>query len=418
MTSRFPGRSALAAMLAVALIAPSAASQAPTKPVSLPGSYDGGYLVFQSADSAFKYWLDGRMQIDAAVYNGSKNGLSSGTEVRRARLGVKTTLFTDWHAEMDLDFAFNAIEIKDMWVAYAGFPNKFIRIGNFKEPFSLETLTSSKNITFMERSYADNFSPDRNIGASLTQWGNRWEYSVGLFGQTAGEVDVSARPEGYGFTGRFSFLPVKSDANLLHLGFGASQRTPDAGAPADANQVRFRGRPETDVSLARFVTTGKIKNVRLTNYWNGELAYMHGRTLLQAEYTGVNVHRLAALKTAGFSGGYVALSQLLTDDKRDYLVADGEFDRIQPKGKRGAWELAARVSVIDLNDPTAGVAIAGGRATNVTLGVNWYINTNFKWMFNYVRVMNDDNAKPDIGIAPFQTGDSFNILQTRFALAF
>jgi hypothetical protein len=39
-------------------------------------------------------------------------------------------------------------------------------------------------------------------------------------------------------------------------------------------------------------------------------------------------------------------------------------------------------------------------------------------MMNYVRVENDDYAKPDIGIAPFKTGDKFNIFQTRFALAF
>jgi phosphate-selective porin len=54
----------------------------------------------------------------------------------------------------------------------------------------------------------------------------------------------------------------------------------------------------------------------------------------------------------------------------------------------------------------------------VTLGLNWHMNANFKWMFNYVRVSNDANAKPDIGIAPLTAGDKFNIFQTRFSLAF
>lgn len=61
--------------------------------IPLPAMYDGGNLVFQSADSAFKYWIDGRVQLDAAEYFGSENDLGSGTHVRRARFGVKTTMF-------------------------------------------------------------------------------------------------------------------------------------------------------------------------------------------------------------------------------------------------------------------------------------------------------------------------------------
>jgi hypothetical protein len=40
-------------------------------------------------------------------------------------------------------------------------------------------------------------------------------------------------------------------------------------------------------------------------------------------------------------------------------------------------------------------------------------------MLNYVRVSNDEHAKPDFGIAPLFAGkDKFNIIQTRFSLAF
>jgi hypothetical protein len=35
-----------------------------------------------------------------------------------------------------------------------------------------------------------------------------------------------------------------------------------------------------------------------------------------------------------------------------------------------------------------------------------------------VHVLNDDNAKADLGIAPLLNGGSFTIIQTRFALAF
>jgi len=386
--------------------------------VVMTGTYDGGYLVFQSQDSAFKYWLDGRLQIDAAAYRGNTHPLSSGAEVRRARIGLKTTLYRDWQGEVDLDFADNAVEMKDMWIGYAGFRDSFIRIGNFKEPFSLETLTSSKNITFLERSYIDNFSPDRHMGVSYTRWGGHWSASVGVFGQTAGDIDATGRSEGYAGTGRVTFAPLLGARQVLHLGVGLSRRRPDAGeAIADSNQVRFRARPETDISQTRFLTTGRIRNVDYTNYMNGEFAMVVGPASVQAEYTKTQVHRLGERPTASFDGGYVFVSYFVTGESRPYLVRDGEFDRIHPRSRRGALEVAARYSGLDLNDPSPGVAILGGKAANYTIGVTWYINTNFKWMLNYVHVANDDNAHPDLGNAPFPTGESFRILQTRFGLA-
>jgi len=253
---------------------------------------------------------------------------------------------------------------------------------------------------------------------SYTRWGHQWQSSVGVFGQPAGDVDATGRSQGYAATGRVTFAPLLGDRRLIHLGVAASRRTPDAAdAVADSNQVRFRARPETDVSQARFVTTGKIKNVDYTTFLNGEFAAVAGPASLQAEYTQTQAHRLGDLATASFSGGYVSASYFLTGESRPYVVSEGEFDRIQPRSSRGAWEVAARYSGIDLNDYSPGVSILGGKAANYTIGVNWYINTNFKWMINYVHVQNDKNAKPDIGIAPFPTGESFRIFQTRFALA-
>ena len=49
----------------------------------------------------------------------------------------------------------------------------------------------------------------------------------------------------------------------------------------------------------------------------------------------------------------------------------------------GAWELALRVSHIDLDNEN----IHGGRLTDVTAGVNWYLNGYTKVQFNYVRAM-------------------------------
>lgn len=396
--------------------APLAAQQGqPGHPVSLPGMYDGGYLVFQSADSAFKYWLDGRIQIDGASYYGSKNALGNGTITRRARLGVKTTLYRDWEGEIDVDFASNALDVKDLWIGYAGFHNSLIRIGNFKEPFSLQTLTSSKYITFLERSYTDAFSPDRHIGVAYSRWGDRWQVSGGLFGQEIGDVDATGQDEGWGATIRVTAAPILRDRQVLHLGLATSRRTPNAAATP--NRVRFRARPETYVNQARFLSTGQIANVKYTSYYDAELAAVSGPLTVQSEATRVDVHRLAGLPTANFWGGYVAVSWFLTGETRPYLPQEGEFDRIYPRSTHGAWEVAARVSTMDLNDFSSGVNILGGQGTNYTLGLNWYVNANFKFMANYVRVTTDVHAVPDGGTAPFIPGDDFDVVQVRAALA-
>lgn len=394
-----------------------ARAQEPSSPVPVPGAYQGGYLVFQSQDSAFKYWLDGRIQIDEAQYFGSKNSLGSGTHVRRARLGVKTTLFRNWQGEIDVDFAGNEVEVKDLWVGYAGFDNTLIRIGNYKEPFSLETLTSSKYITFLERSYIDAFSPDRHIGASISRWGRRWQASAGVFGQEGGDVDASGQTEAWAVTARVTGAPILSDRRVLHIGGAFSRRTPNADVPGSDHVVRFRARPETVVNQARFLTTGKIKNSDYTLYYNGEVAIVHGSLSLQGEYTGVSIHRLKGLATASFDGGYGSISYFLTGESRPYAVETGEFERVVPRSSIGAWEIAARYSTMSLNDPSTGVNIAGGRGQNYTLGVNWYVNANFKFMVDYVRVVTDQYAVPDGGTAPFVPGDKFNIIQARASLA-
>ncbi len=54
-------------------------------------------------------------------------------------------------------------------------------------------------------------------------------------------------------------------------------------------------------------------------------------------------------------------------------------------GGWGAWEIAGRVSTIDLNDQLGSAfGIAGGRQTVYAAGLNWYVNNNIRFMLNYL----------------------------------
>lgn len=231
-------------------------------------------------------------------------------------------------------------------------------------------------------------------------------------------MDESGQAEAWALTGRVTFAPVLADRRVVHVGGALSRRTPNAAVPDDANRVRFRARPETVVNQARFLSTGQIHDVDHTSYYNAEAAVVYGPLSAQGEFTAVTVHRMNDLKSANFSGGYGAVSFFLTGESRPYEAWAGEFGRVIPRSSRyGAWELAARYSTMSLNDTDAGVDITGGKGTNYTLGLNWHVNQNFKFMVNYVRVVLDDNAAPDGGTEPLVAGDKFNIVQLRAALA-
>ena len=110
-----------------------------------------GGVEFATYDGKFAFELGGRLMVDAAYYDEDKNHLGSGTELRRARIELEGILFSDWAYEFSVDFADGEADIKDAYIGYeALWPLKFF-VGQFKEPFSLEELTNSKYITFMER---------------------------------------------------------------------------------------------------------------------------------------------------------------------------------------------------------------------------------------------------------------------------
>jgi phosphate-selective porin OprO and OprP len=422
------------------------------EPVGVAGFYDNGYLVATSRDGAFKYWLDGRVNLDFATYPGATNRLPTGAEVRRARLGVKATVFTNWLAEVDIDFTDNLVEIKDLWAGYAGFENLIIRAGSHKAPFGFDTLTSSKNIMFIERSYLDSWSPDRLLGVSATRWGKRWQVSAGFFGEPAGNFDDkdsltgggAGTSQDYNVVGRLSGAPYLDNGNVLHLGVAGAYRTPErqklATSGADlpdrvnaARIVKLDSRAETHVSRAKFLSTGDMKYVDNFVQLGAELAAVAGPVTVQAEYQRTDVDRLkttaATVTDHSFDGYYVQAMVFLTrGDRRPYLVSEGEFGRVVPKRSAGAVELGLRFSTLNLDDKTATDAILGGEAKNLTAGLTWFMNTNHKLMVNFTRVDNGANAKPGKDWAPIPAGtstaqnvilgDDFKIFAIRYQIAF
>jgi phosphate-selective porin OprO/OprP len=377
-----------------------------------------GILLFQTPDGRFQWWLDGRVNLDAAYYFNSDNQLSNGIELRRGRLAINMVLWKDWAGQFDVDFVDNVVDVKDAWIGYSGVRNTLVRAGNFRTPFGLETLTSSRYITFMERSLLDNFSPDRRIGLGASTWGARWQASAGLFGpELEDSVDTIGQSQTKNVIGRVTALPFAKNGNLLHLGVALARLEPGAATEddlSDANRWRVRARPETHVNRGRFISTPQVKNVDHASLYGFEAAAVMGPVSLQGEYNREVLRRTdTTLPEPTYDGWYAFASWFPSGDRRPYDHQVGEFTRVVPKSSRGALELVARYSTMDLNDEAA--AVRGGKADIVTVGANYYANANVRLMVNYLFVKTDEYSRGDRAYKP---NDKFNVLQARIAMMF
>jgi phosphate-selective porin OprO/OprP len=92
-------------------------------------------------------------------------------------------------------------------------------------------------------------------------------------------------------------------------------------------------------------------------------------------------------KDPTFGGFYIQASWVLTGESFNYT--QGKFVRVRPQNPRGAWEVAARFSKVDLND----MDITGGEEKNLTIAANWYAPGNqLRVMANLIFVRTDENA--------------------------
>jgi phosphate-selective porin OprO/OprP len=99
--------------------------------------------------------------------------------------------------------------------------------------------------------------------------------------------------------------------------------------------------------------------------------------------------------TTFFQGAYVEALYFLTGEHRPYNKYGGSgaaFTRVIPHRpfyfvpgefrhlfSSGAWQVGARYQWIDLEDK----GIPGGVLQDVTLGLNWFLNPNLKFQWNY-----------------------------------
>jgi len=388
-----------------------------TQEAAVP-SVTNGRLQIASADGRFTAALRATVQYDLGYYMQSAharaltNGqdFSSGSNFRRAQLGLQGKVFGDWSYYVNIDYGSGGStgtetpgHLQQGYIEYDGFGPVIFRIGAHPPSAGLDDSYSASDQLFLERSAPGDLT--RNMGGGdgrdsieLLYIGDRLFGSLAYTGDKVQETTFLA-DEQQALVGRIAYSPiVNSDWRWLVSLSGTDVFRPgdSTGALNSPRPFSITNAPEVNVDD----NSTKLVNVSDANVtdawaWNLESAVTYQNVLAQAGYFkyGIDQRGITTLRGQGFSGWYVEGSWVLTGESRGYSAANAAFNNPKPRVNFspnndgwGAFELAARYSTLDLND-NAGViggalpagGVRGGEQRIGTIGLNWYPNPVLKF---------------------------------------
>jgi len=278
------------------------------------------------------------------------------------------------------------------------------RAGNFYPLSSLESMTSSRFTSFLERaSFTDAFNYNRRLGAAVALTdpaADRYTLTAGIFSQEINNTNFQRT--GWQASVRGTYSPMLGDARL-HLGVNYQHRV----APRDGQNVQYRSRPFTQVTDQRFVDTGLIA-ADGDDIVGLELAAIYKSLHFAAEAQQVWVRGYRPGKTFGpnngvagglfyaddpsFQTAYAELGFFLTGETRGYK--GGRWDRtkvLHPfnEGGWGALQINGRLDYLDLRDRVGSGTLAapnyinGGKQTGYELSLIWNPTDYLRFMGQY-----------------------------------
>lgn len=324
----------------------------------------------------------GRMHLDAAAHFGEEDAeFADGLHTRRIRMGLGGTLTESWDYRIEFDFAEEGVGARDVRLRRDLGPGR-LWIGQYKVPMGLNELTSSNNITFVERSTPTAIVTDAfQLGLAYDYFADEGGFMAMAFGRSIG--DATEGDMRMGLAGRGVYAPYLGQARL-HLGLsGAFEHR------RDETGIGFSDRPEVRGADGgtHLIDTGDF-DAEMVAKAGAELAFISGPFSAEAEYLAVLANRDVA-DDVFFGGFHAQASYVLTGESRGY--SDGIFGSPSPDRDYGAWEAAVRVSYMDLDDAD----LLGGTQTNLTAGLNWYATDRVRFLLNNVVSFVEDGAFGD-----------------------
>ena len=396
-------------------------------------------LGLSSADGENSINLTGMVHFDAHVIRSGlpritdKDSASAADafEFRRVRLGVNGTVFKDVDYEVIVNATGTDTNILDTgYLNFSAVKEAQVRVGRFRQPYSLEAMTKDNAIDFMERSYGDQLGPNKMLGVGV--WGEPHKgltYALAVSQAGFNEITNNDNIGGLG-TGRatVNFGELNNlDGQVIHLGASTHRgkyevvpttstdtgtgpstttratlltyRTESRGL-ANAYRVQIGG-----VALGTAAYGGAANDAASVNKTLNDLefAYANGAFKFQSEASNQNLDATAATATnlSSYNSVNVTTSTIyydliynLTGEKWSDNYKGGSFGVVKPnsnfklgEGGTGAWQLALRVSSYKSSFTKAGDSNSrqenSAGASTITYGVNWILNPSIAVKFNY-----------------------------------
>jgi len=337
---------------------------------------------WDAADSGNYFKFRGRAYFDVASIDWNSPLSAEPTESeewRTARLGIETS-FNGTKLVAEFDFAGDDVDAKDVHLTFS-LGEGSVRVGQFKTMNSMEELTSSRYTSFMERGMAtDLFGLDRRLGVAYYWNNDSVTASAGIFGAPLDDnFAFREANDSSAIAARLTWSNQEEGGPLYHL--GASVRRTDHGDAGTRLRVRPNAHLSSRFAPADYRAGRPLGEADSSMFVGFEAAVIRGATHVHGELARVSLDGPAG--DPAFLSGFVSIGHFITGETRRYKQSSGTFNRTSPEapvteGGYGAFEIAARIDYADMGD--AGL----GTLQTTTLGVNWYLHSNFRVMFNLV----------------------------------
>ncbi|WP_165356422.1 OprO/OprP family phosphate-selective porin [Sphingosinicella sp. BN140058] len=414
-----------AAQAATPAAAPPATAQAQAAPVATPKDAPEspvwrGAPQFVGKDG-FSFKPRGFVQFDAGTVSTpgperegivgglNYNNLGWNSRSRRIVFGAQGTLPGGFAYNAEFNFTQGQVDYEDIIITYQRPRSPWlVTIGNFFPLSGLDSVTSSRVTTMLERSAnTETFGLNRRLGVSLAYAdpkNDSYMIAAGIFGQEIN--NTNAARTGWQASARALWSPKLGDDTRLHLGANFQHRV----AQQDAQNVQYRVRPMTQLTDQRFIDTAAIA-ADGDDIFGVELAAIHGPLHAVAEAQRVWVrgfrpgHAFGPNDGAGnglfysadpvFGSAYGEIGFYLTGESRGYR--GGRWDRVKvrrpfDKGGWGALQANARIEYVDLTDRVAGTSllapdfINGGRQLGYAASLIWNPTDYLRFMAQYTHL--------------------------------
>jgi phosphate-selective porin OprO/OprP len=439
-----------------------------------------GAFTLESANGRNSISLTGRMHLDARWNDYDEVGfvgrdrdtqsLSDQFELRRARLGVKGKFANDFKYEIVGNLPGTAT-IDVAFLDWAKYDAVQLRMGKFKQPFGLEQLTSSNNISLMERSYVDQTVPAKKLGfqvmgspkAGLT-------YALSTFQHHDTELNIAGGDRASGAArGTINFAELMGNKEMImHVGLAGLDSTYSV-APSTSSQTGpndSAASTDTRATIQAFRTSGRGlnnvfrgqvygENCRTATYactsefsaqvknraYGLEGIFASGPFKLVGEYSAGDYKGTSAANTVSFDTKtyYIEAGWFITGEKYASSYKNGVFSSFKPmnefdldKGQWGAVEALFRFEGYEVdnasvsgggrfqgnldnysgkaNEMTTNGGSVNSGAKTYTTGIRWILNPNLVIKGNYAYTK-FDNAFAPLDVTSATTSAPFNTIK-------